>query len=73
VLLDLTENGSPAEDWRGWADRVDIITARCAAPPAPALLIRPDGYIAWAGSASGQGSQGLRQALTAWFGAPGTT
>jgi len=73
VLLDLTGNGSPAKDWSGWADRVDIITAHCAAPPAPALLIRPDGYTAWAGSTTGQGNQGLRQALTTWFGTPQTT
>jgi hypothetical protein len=73
VLLDLTGNGSPAKDWSGWADRVDIITAHCAAPPAPALLIRPDGYTAWAGSITGQGNQGLRQALTTWFGTPQTT
>ena len=70
VLLDLTGNGSPAKDWSGWADRVDIITAHCAAPPAPALLIRPDGYTAWAGSTTDQGNQGLRQALTTWFGNP---
>jgi len=71
VLLDLTGNGSSGKDGNGWEDRVDIVAAHCAAPPAPALLIRPDGYIAWAGSVSGQGSQGLRQALTTWFGAPG--
>ena len=70
VLLDLTRDGSLAGDGDGWKDRVNIITAHCAAPPAPALLIRPDGYIAWAASASGQDNQGLRQALTTWFGAP---
>lgn len=70
VLLDLTRDGSLAGEGDGWKDRVDIITAHCAAPPAAALLIRPDGYIAWAASASGQDNQGLRQALTTWFGAP---
>lgn len=49
---------------------MNIITANCAAPPAAPLLIRPDGYVAWAASAGGQDSQGLRQALTTWFGAP---
>ena len=73
VLLDLTGNGSLAGDGHGWKDRVDIITAHCAVPPAAALLIRPDAYIAWAASASGQDSQGLRQALATWFGAPGTS
>ena len=70
VLLDLTGNGSLAGDGQPWKDRVNIITANCAAPPAAALLIRPDGYVAWAASAGGQDSQGLRQALTTWFGAP---
>ena len=70
VLLDLTGNGSLAGDGQPWKDRVNIITANCAAPPAAALLIRPDGYIAWAASAGGQDNQGLRQALTTWFGAP---
>jgi 3-(3-hydroxy-phenyl)propionate hydroxylase len=34
--------------------------------PAPdAVLIRPDGYVAWVGEAS---QSGLREALTTWFG-----
>ena len=70
VLLDLTGNGSLAGDGQPWKDRVNIITADCAAPPAAALLIRPDGHVAWAASAGGQDGQGLRQALTTWFGAP---
>ncbi|MFI6793136.1 hypothetical protein ACIBG4_37995 [Nonomuraea sp. NPDC050383] len=36
-------------------------------PPAPALLIRPDGYVAWAGA----DPDSLKTALTRWFG-PGT-
>jgi 2-polyprenyl-6-methoxyphenol hydroxylase-like FAD-dependent oxidoreductase len=73
VLLDLTGNGSAANDWNGWADRVDIITAHCAEPPAAALLIRPDGYLAWAGTTTDRGPQGPQQALTTWFGPPVTT
>lgn len=38
------------------------------AVPAPAaVLIRPDGYVAWVGAGS---EQGLREALTNWFGPP---
>jgi len=73
VLLDLTGDGSLAGEGDGWKDRVNVITAHCAAPPAPALLIRPDGYIAWAASGSGQDNQGLRQALTTWFGPPASS
>jgi hypothetical protein len=38
------------------------------AVPAPtAVLIRPDGYVAWVGE---QTDVGLADALTAWFGPP---
>ena len=33
-----------------------------------AVLIRPDGYVAWVGEAN---ETGLSEALTTWFGAPG--
>jgi hypothetical protein len=70
VLLDLTENGSLAGNGHGRKDRLDIITAHCTAPPAAALLIRPDGYVAWATPPSSPDRDGLRHALTTWFGAP---
>jgi 3-(3-hydroxy-phenyl)propionate hydroxylase len=75
VLLNL---GKP---WRfdisPWADRVQMINATYAgnwvlpvlgqvAAPA-AVLIRPDGYIAWVGDGT---DAGLRDALTTWFGSP---
>ena len=57
----------------GWADRVDARTAEADEPPADALLIRPDAYVAWAAEA-GQPKDaavaGLREALTTWFGQP---
>jgi len=31
------------------------------------VLVRPDGYVAWAGDAA---RAGLADALTVWFGAP---
>jgi hypothetical protein len=70
VLLDLTRAGTFAGTGHGWKDRVDIVTAYCTAPPAAALLIRPDGYVAWAASPDTPGNDGLRQALTTWFGTP---
>ncbi|KJS61332.1 FAD-dependent monooxygenase [Streptomyces rubellomurinus] len=55
-----------------WADRLVF-----AAPADPhgklrdtVLLIRPDGYVAWAGVDPGQNE--LRTALTGWLGAPAT-
>jgi 3-(3-hydroxy-phenyl)propionate hydroxylase len=75
VLLNLGEPG--ALDIAPWAERVERVDARCAgawelpvlgavAPPT-AVLIRPDGYVAWVGDGT---DQGLRDALTTWFGTP---
>jgi 2-polyprenyl-6-methoxyphenol hydroxylase-like FAD-dependent oxidoreductase len=75
VLLNLGEPG--AFDIAPWADRVRLVDARYAgtwelpvfgAVTAPAaVLIRPDGHIAWVGDGT---DHGLRDALTTWFGAP---
>jgi hypothetical protein len=72
VLLDLTEKSTFAGNGHGWKERVDIVTAHAAAPPAAALLIRPDGYVAWAAAPDTPGNDGLRSALTTWFGTPDT-
>lgn len=74
VLLNL---GPVALDIGAWADRVQRVDASYAgawelpvlgAVEAPtAVLIRPDGYVAWVGEGTDQGLQG---ALTTWFGAP---
>ncbi len=75
VLLDLGEPG--ALDIAPWADRVQRVDARYAgvwelpvlgAVAAPtAVLIRPDGHVAWVGDGT---DEGLRDALTTWFGPP---
>jgi 3-(3-hydroxy-phenyl)propionate hydroxylase len=75
VLLRLGEPGR--FDIAPWADRVRLIDARYAgewelpalgtiAAPA-AVLIRPDGYVAWVGDET---QLGLADALTTWFGPP---
>jgi hypothetical protein len=75
VLLDL---GEPATlDLTPWSDRVRLVAARhdgawslpalgAVAAPA-AVLIRPDGHVAWVGDGT---DRGLRDALTTWFGPP---
>jgi hypothetical protein len=78
VLLDFTEDASAAAVAKGWKDRIDIVTDRPGgdqALPASALLVRPDGYVAWAGTLgrpdqdrNQQAHRGLRTALTTWFG-----
>ncbi|MEB4211424.1 FAD-dependent monooxygenase [Mycobacterium sp. 94-17] len=67
VLLDL--DGGFAERARGWADRVATVGATIADRPAAALLIRPDGYVAWAADDFGPAQEaGLRAALQRWCG-----
>ena len=75
VLLNLGEPGG--FDITPWADRVQLIDAEYAgawelpvlgAVTAPtAVLIRPDGYVAWVGERT---QLGLADALTTWFGPP---
>jgi 3-(3-hydroxy-phenyl)propionate hydroxylase len=75
VLLNLGEPGS--FDIAAWADRVQLIDAEYSGiwelpslgtVTAPAaVLIRPDGYVAWVGDRT---QVGLVDALTTWFGPP---
>ncbi len=75
VLLNLGEPGG--FDISPWTDRVQLIDAAYAGRwelpvlgtvTAPtAVLIRPDGYVAWVGELS---KAGLDDALTTWFGPP---
>ena len=75
VLINL---GEPGEfDIAPWANRVQLIDAKydgrwelptlgtVSAPKA--VLIRPDGYVAWAGD---RAESRLTSALTTWFGPP---
>jgi hypothetical protein len=77
VLINLGEPGG--FDIAPWADRVQLVDAKydgawelpaIGAVTAPAaLLIRPDGYVAWVGD----GARGEHvEALTTWFGPPGS-
>ncbi len=75
VLLNLGKPGS--FDITQWADRVQLIDAAYVGEwelpvlglvtPPSAVLIRPDGYVAWVGDGTGSG---LRDALSTWFGEP---
>jgi 3-(3-hydroxy-phenyl)propionate hydroxylase len=75
VLLNLGEPGG-FDDIAPWADRVELIDAKyggawelpvlgAVAAPA-AVLIRPDGHVAWVGDQPTHA--GLPDALTTWFG-----
>jgi 2-polyprenyl-6-methoxyphenol hydroxylase-like FAD-dependent oxidoreductase len=75
VLLNL--DGAGELDLGPWSDRVATIVATydgawelpvIGVVDAPsAVLIRPDGYVAWVGEGT---DDGLREALTTWFGSP---
>lgn len=67
VLLDMC-GGAAAAGAGDWADRVDIVQGHLTEGPT-ALLIRPDGYVAWAADDFGPvDAQNLRIALSRWFG-----
>jgi 3-(3-hydroxy-phenyl)propionate hydroxylase len=78
VLLNLGEPGG--FDITPWADRVQLVDAKYVGTwelpaigpvPAPtAVLIRPDGYVAWVGDLS---QLGLPDALATWLGPPNGT
>jgi 2-polyprenyl-6-methoxyphenol hydroxylase-like FAD-dependent oxidoreductase len=75
LLLELAQPS--ALDLKPWADRVQRLDARYSgawelpvlgAVAAPsAVLIRPDGYVAWVGEGT---DRGFREAVTTWFGPP---
>ena len=80
VLLNFSEPGHI--DITQWADRVQLVDAKyldakyldawelpvIGTVTSPvAVLIRPDGYVAWVGDKT---DQGLADALTTWFGPP---
>jgi len=78
VLLNLGKPGS--FDITPWRDRVQVCDAKYSGAwelpalgevTAPAaVLIRPDGYVAWVGDLT---KVGLVEALNAWFGPPAAT
>ena len=75
MLLNLGEPGDV--DIAPWADQVKLIHASykdewelpvlgLVSPPT-AVLVRPDGYVAWVGNGT---EEGLPEALATWFGSP---
>lgn len=77
LLLDFRDNGPETEQLRrvaaGWSDRVDLvsgvphdISAESGLAGTRAVLVRPDGYVAWAEPGCGE----LTTALRRWFGVP---
>ncbi|MFJ8476523.1 FAD-dependent monooxygenase [Kitasatospora sp. NPDC094011] len=73
VLLDLADNPVLRGRTAGWRDRVDVVTAaphglddHSPLARTAAVLVRPDGHVAWAAPGS---TQDLPMSLERWFGA----
>jgi 2-polyprenyl-6-methoxyphenol hydroxylase-like FAD-dependent oxidoreductase len=62
LLLDQTGRLSVA----GWADRVDHVVDVSEELDVPAVLLRPDGHVAWVG----EDQRDLLSQMPKWFGAP---
>jgi 2-polyprenyl-6-methoxyphenol hydroxylase-like FAD-dependent oxidoreductase len=56
----------PLPSDEGWKDRITAVAVESAAPLLRYTLVRPDGYIAWAGG----DDAGLTRALAYWCGTP---
>jgi 3-(3-hydroxy-phenyl)propionate hydroxylase len=75
ALINLDQPGSI--DIAPWADRIQLVDATYdgawelpvlgEVDPPSAILVRPDGYVAWVGD---RDDSGLTDALTTWFGPP---
>jgi len=81
VLLDLRGSAELARAAEGWSDRLRLVEARseddCWSVPAlgdvpapAAVLVRPDGHVAWAADDGAPDLAELRTALTTWLGPP---
>ncbi|CAJ1582803.1 rifampin monooxygenase [[Mycobacterium] wendilense] len=53
-----------------WADRVDHVVADSPELDPPAVLLRPDGHVVWAGCDRPVDQRALERRLTTWFGHP---
>ena len=78
LLLDFTDGGLLAGPAAPWRNQVRHVPARredlTRMGGLTAVLVRPDGYVAWASNDAGaaradgvQGVDGLRQSLASWF------
>lgn len=68
LLLDLADDPGLRALAAPWSSCVRVVCAKPAQPrELSALLVRPDGFVAWA---SDTGGEGLGEALSRWFGRP---
>ncbi|WP_020672087.1 FAD-dependent monooxygenase [Amycolatopsis nigrescens] len=71
LLLDLSGERALGESAAAWSPRVRTVSARCREhPELRALLVRPDGHLAWLRTTEDEDEDGLHQALQHWHGVP---
>ncbi|GIG66304.1 FAD-dependent monooxygenase [Phytomonospora endophytica] len=71
VLLDLADRPELRELAAAWSGHVDVVHATPEEQVnAEALLVRPDGYLAYSARGGDQEAARLRAALERWFGSP---
>jgi hypothetical protein len=73
VFLELADRSELRAIAREWSGVVEIHSGKAEDQPADALLIRPDGHLAWAaaiGEPADTAADTLRAALRHWFGSP---
>jgi 2-polyprenyl-6-methoxyphenol hydroxylase-like FAD-dependent oxidoreductase len=72
LLVDLAGDDRLAALAQPYAERLDLVRGRCAGAGVSGLLVRPDGFVAWAsadGASDPAGSEaGLEAALARWLG-----
>jgi 2-polyprenyl-6-methoxyphenol hydroxylase-like FAD-dependent oxidoreductase len=73
LLFDLADDAEVRGRAGGYGDRVRVVVTRCPQrPELAALLVRPDGFVAWAADDGRPDHAGLDAALSTWFGVPAT-
>ena len=75
LLVELEGRSAICDLAAGWGDRIRLVSARSVEPAnVTAMLVRPDGYVAWAidtGDWNEESEGSLRAALERWFGVAG--
>ncbi|MGY1456504.1 FAD-dependent monooxygenase [Streptomyces sp. SS8] len=74
LLVHTAQAADQADPLAPWSDRlsvVEVVPEPPAALPAPALLIRPDGYVLWSAQGGRTRFPGPAEVATRWFGVPG--
>jgi hypothetical protein len=68
LLVDLAADDRVAALAEPYAGRVKLVRGRCDGAGVSGLLVRPDGFVAWAPADGASDPLGLQAALTRWFG-----